>query len=303
MPQSTFRGVLVPALTPFKQDLNPNTSAFLTHCRWLLQQGADGLAIFGTTSEGNSLSVEERMNLLETLVEGNIPPAMLMPSTGTCALTETVRLTKYAVSKGCAGVLMLPPFYYKAVDDDALFASYSEVIQQVGSSMLRIYLYNIPPISQVPISLTLIGKLLKHYPDVVVGLKDSSGNWDNTAAVLQEYPSLATFCGSEKFLLDILRHGGAGTITATANINTSNICNLFKNWKSSDAEELQEKITAIRQIFDGHALIPALKAVVSAFYKSADWQITRPPISTLNTKDIKSLMKSLDKCGFSITKK
>ena len=169
--------------------------------------------------------------------------------------------------------------------------------------MLRIYLYNIPPISQVPISLTLLGKLLKHYPDVVVGLKDSSGNWDNTAAVLQEYPSLATFCGSEKFLLDILRHGGAGTITATANINTSNICNLFKNWKSSDAEELQEKITAIRQIFDGHALIPALKAVVSAFYKSADWQITRPPISTLNTKDIKSLMKSLDKCGFSITKK
>ena len=300
MPQSTFRGVLVPALTPFKQDLNPNTDAFLTHCRWLLQQGADGLAVFGTTSEGNSLGVEERVRLLETLVEGNIPPAMLMPSTGTCALTETVRLTKHAVSKGCAGVLMLPPFYYKAVDDDALFASYSEVIQQVGNSDLRIYLYHIPPIAKVSISLTLIGRLLKHYPDVVVGLKDSSGDWNHTEAVLQEYPSLATFCGSEIFLLDTLRHGGAGSITATANVNTNGICNVFENWEKPDAEERQAQITVIRRIFEGYAPIAALKAIVAAFYDSPEWLITRPPLNTLNAKEIKSLMASLDKFGFSM---
>ena len=237
MAQSTFHGVLVPALTPFKKNLEPDTDAFLTHCQWLLQQGAAGLAVFGTTSEGNSLVAEERMNLLEALISGNISPARLMPGTGTCALPETIRLTQHAVSRGCAGVLMLPPFYYKAVNDDALFASYSEVIQRVGHSGLRIYLYHIPPVAQVPISLTLIGRLLKHYPDVVVGLKDSSGDWNHTKAVLREYPTLATFCGSEIFLLDTLRYGGAGSITATANVNTKNICAVFEHWKKPNVDQ------------------------------------------------------------------
>jgi len=265
MAQSTFRGVLVPALTPFKKNLEPDANAFLTHCRWLLQQGAAGLAVFGTTSEGNSLVSEERMHLLEELIAGDISPAKLMPGTGTCALPETVRLTKHAVSRGCAGVLMLPPFYYKAVNDDALFASYSEVIQRVGHSGLRIYLYHIPPVAQVPISLTLIGRLLKNYPDVVVGLKDSSGDWNHTKTVLREYPTLATFCGSEVFLLDTLRHGGAGSITATANVNTKNICAVFEHWEKPNVDQRQAQITAIRRIFEDYAPIPALKSIVLSF--------------------------------------
>ena len=265
MAQSTFRGVLVPALTPFKKNLEPDTNALLTHCRWLLQQGAAGLAVFGTTSEGNSLVSEERMHLLEELIAGDISPAKLMPGTGTCALPETVRLTKHAVSRGCAGVLMLPPFYYKAVNDDALFASYSEVIQRVGHSGLRIYLYHIPPVAQVPISLTLIGRLLKNYPDVVVGLKDSSGDWNHTKTVLREYPTLATFCGSEVFLLDTLRHGGAGSITATANVNTKNICAVFEHWEKPNVDQHQAQITAIRRIFEDYAPIPALKSIVLSF--------------------------------------
>ncbi len=300
MAQSTFRGVLVPALTPFKKNLEPDTDAFLAHCQWLLQQGAAGLAVFGTTSEGNSLVAEERMNLLEALISGNISPARLMPGTGTCALPETVRLTKHAVSRGCAGVLMLPPFYYKAVNDDALFASYSEVIQRVGHSGLRIYLYHIPPVAQVPISLTLIGRLLKHYPDVVVGLKDSSGDWNHTKAVLREYPTLATFCGSEIFLLDTLRHGGAGSITATANVNTKNICAVFEHWKKPNIDQRQAQITAVRRIFEGYAPIPALKSIVAEFYESPEWKTTRPPLNALGAEEEKSLMGALGRFGFSM---
>ena len=300
MAQSTFRGVLVPALTPFKKNLEPDTDAFLTHCQWLLQQGAAGLAVFGTTSEGNSLVAEERINLLEELIAGDISPAKLMPGTGTCALPETVRLTKHAVSKGCAGVLMLPPFYYKAVNDDALFASYSEVIQRVGHSSLRIYLYHIPPVAQVPISLTLIGRLLKHYPDVVVGLKDSSGDWNHTKAVLREYPTLATFCGSEIFLLDTLRYGGAGSITATANVNTKNICAVFEHWKKPNVDQRQAQITAVRRIFEGYAPIPALKSIVAEFYESPEWKTTRPPLNALGAEEEKSLMGALGKFGFSM---
>ena len=300
MAQSTFRGVLVPALTPFKKNLEPDTDAFLTHCQWLLQQGAAGLAVFGTTSEGNSLVAEERINLLEELIAGDISPAKLMPGTGTCALPETVRLTKHAVSRGCAGVLMLPPFYYKAVNDDALFASYSEIIQRVGHSSLRIYLYHIPPVAQVPISLTLIGRLLKHYPDVVVGLKDSSGDWNHTKAVLREYPTLATFCGSEIFLLDTLRHGGAGSITATANVNTKNICAVFEHWKKPNVDQRQAQITAVRRIFEGYAPIPALKSIVAEFYESPEWKTTRPPLNALGAEEEKSLMGALGRFGFSM---
>jgi len=300
MAQSTFRGVLVPALTPFKKNLEPDTNAFLTHCRWLLQQGAAGLAVFGTTSEGNSLVSEERMRLLEELIAGDISPAKLMPGTGTCALPETVRLTKHAVSRGCAGVLMLPPFYYKAVNDDALFASYSEVIQRVGHSDLRIYLYHIPPVAQVPISLTLIGRLLKNYPDVVVGLKDSSGDWDHTKTVLREYPALATFCGSEIFLLDTLRHGGAGSITATANVNTKNICAVFEHWEKPNVDQCQAQITAIRRIFEDYAPIPALKSIVAEFYESPEWKTTRPPLNALGAEEEKSLIGALGELGFSM---
>ena len=298
MSEHVFRGVLVPALTPFKSDLSPDADAFVTHCRWLLDRGADGLAVFGTTSEANSIGLGERMELLEYLIESGISPDVLMPGTGTTALTDTVRLTAHAVENGCAGVLMLPPFYYKAVDDDGLYASYSEVIQRIGSDSLRVYLYHIPPIAQVPLSIDLIGRLLRDYEGTVVGLKDSSGEWRNTEAVLREYPRLATFCGSEVFLLDTLRGGGAGSITATANVNIAPIKRVYEHWQEDEADELQEEINAVRKAFEGYAPIPALKAIVAEYYGSPGWCTVRPPLQALQPADTESLRESLMQLGF-----
>ena len=190
-----FSGVLVPVLMPFGPDLNPDVDKFVAFCKWLLAEGANGLAVFGTTSEATSLSLAERKTLLEALVDSGVSPARLMPGTGLSALPETVELTAHAVSLGCRGVLMLPPFYYKNPSDDGLFASYSEVIQRVGDARLRIYLYHFPAMSAVPLGLTLVGRLLADYPDAVVGLKDSSGDWDNTAALIREFPGFAVFPG------------------------------------------------------------------------------------------------------------
>ena len=164
-------GVLAPVVTPFKRDLSPDAARYVGHCKWLLANGCRGLAVFGTNSEANSLSVDERMTLLETLVQGGVPAEKLMPGTGTCALTDSVRLTAHAVSLGCAGVLMLPPFYYKGVSDDGLFRSFAEVIERVADSRLRLYLYHIPPVSQVPITLALIERLLARYPGTVAGVR------------------------------------------------------------------------------------------------------------------------------------
>jgi 4-hydroxy-tetrahydrodipicolinate synthase len=298
MSESKFSGVLVPALTPFKPDFSPDTDKFLRHCRWLLDKGADGLAVFGTTSEANSLGIDERMMLLEHLLDNNIPANVLMPGTGTSALTDTVKLTKHAVSYGCGAVLMLPPFYYKAVSDEGLFASYTEIIQRVGDAALNIYLYHIPPISQIGISLDLIGRLLGESPDSIVGLKDSSGDWQNTLSILKEYPALATFCGSEVFLLDTLRNGGAGSITAVGNVNVARIRQLFERWQEQDSETLQKHITQINRTIRDAALIPALKSIVASFYNTPDWRIVRPPLASLGDSESKHLMRGLAELCF-----
>jgi 4-hydroxy-tetrahydrodipicolinate synthase len=296
MSQTRFRGVLVPVLTPFRPDLAPDREAFLAHCRWLLGQGADGLAVFGTTSEANSLGLDERVELLDYLIDNGISPDMLMPGTGTCALPDTVRLTQHAVGCGCRGVLMLPPFYYKGVSDDGLFASFSEIIERIGSDALSVYLYHIPPIAQVGISLGLIGRLLDEYPTSIAGLKDS--DWSNTLSILTEYPELAIFCGSERFLLDTMRNGGAGTITASANVNPANIKRVFDNWESDESDALQAGITKLRVCFEGRALIPALKAIAADHYESRSWSIVRPPLQSLDDADASTLVAELEQLGF-----
>jgi len=300
MTPATFRGVLAPVLTPFDADLAPDADALLAHCRWLLGQGVDGLAVFGTTSEANSLSVDERIALLEHLLENGVPAEKLMPGTGMCALSDTVRLTRHAVEHGCGGVLMLPPFYYKSVDDEGLYASFAATIERVGHARLRVYLYHIPPVATVGLSLPLIGRLLSAYPGTVVGLKDSSGDWNNTQAILATYPSLATFCGSETFLLATLMHGGAGSITATANINAAQIRSLYECWQDDDAAALQAQITAVRRAYEIFATIPALKAVAADFYATDAWRIVRPPLRALDAAQQRRLLASLADAGFAM---
>jgi 4-hydroxy-tetrahydrodipicolinate synthase len=295
-----FSGVLSPVITPFDENLEPDPDRLLAQCQWLLSQDV-GLAVFGTNSEANSMSVEEKMTLLDTLVEGGISPQRMMPGTGCCALTDTVRLSIHAVSLGCAGTLMLPPFYYKDVSDDGLFRSYAEVIERVGDSALRIYLYHIPPIAQVGISLDLIERLLKAYPENVVGIKDSSGDWSNTESMLQRgWDDFRIFAGSESFLLQTMQHGGAGCISATANINPAAIHELYRKWQSENAPELQDDLNQIRNLTQAYPMIPALKAVLAEFSDLPDWRIVRPPLVALEKSDSDVLTSRLRDGGFSM---
>ena len=300
MNNTEVKGVLVPALTPFLSNQQPHVDAFVHHCQWLLHQGADGLAIFGTTSEANSLGCEERMELLEILIENGIPANRIIPGTGTCALTDSVRLTRHATQRGCAGVLMLPPFYYKGVGDEGLFGAYSHVVEQLGDDRLRIYLYHIPPVSQVGLSLKLVEQLVKTYPSTIAGLKDSGGDWQHTALLLKEFPELSIFPGSETFLLAGLRHGGAGCITATGNVNPAGIRRVFEQWQSKDADKLQAQITRIRQIIQSYAMIPALKSIVASNCQDPDWLRVRPPLVQLDEALQNKLLAELGQIGFSM---
>jgi len=294
-------GVLSPVVTPFKADLSPDADRFVRQCRWLLSQNV-GLAVFGTNSEANSLSVEEKIELLERLVGAGLDPARMMPGTGCCALTDSVRLTAHAVKLGCGGALMLPPFYYKGVSDEGLYRNFAEIIERVGDERLQLYLYHIPPVSQVAITLGLIDRLLSKYPGIVAGVKDSSGDWNNTKAMLDNFAKggFDVFAGSEVFLLDNMRNGGKGCITATGNINPGPIANVYKNWRSAEADKLQAGISATRKIVQKQPMIPALKAAVAHFGNDAPWKTCRPPLVELTSAQEEELIRDLKAAGFSM---
>lgn len=293
-----FSGVISPALTPFKADLSPDTERFVKHCNWLLEQGCAGLAVFGTTSEANSQSGAERMALLEALVESGIDPKVLMPGTGATSITEAVQLTKHAVELGCGGVLMLPPYYYKNVNDDGIFRFFDEVIQRIGDDRLQVYLYHIPPQTVFGFSLDLIGRLVHAYPKTVVGLKDSSGDWNNMEAMLKQFPDFAMFAGAETFLLQTMRGGGAGCISATANINPAAIAKLHSEWQSPEADAMQAGLDELRGTVMKYPMIPSLKASVAHFSSDGEWARVRPPLVELNAEQKAGLIADLDKLGF-----
>ena len=294
---------MAPAITPFRRDLSVDPERHARHAKWLLANGCSGLAVFGTNSEANSLSVEERMSLLESLVANGVPAAKLMPGTGCCGLPDSVKLTSHAVKLGCSGVLMLPPFYYKGVPDEGLFRNYSEVIERVGDARLRVYLYHIPPVAQVSISIPLIEQLLKRYPGTVVGIKDSSGDWSNTQALLDVFKGATfdVFAGSEAFLLANMRAGGVGCISATANVNPAAIHRVFENWRTAQADELQARVSATRTTIQKYPMmIGALKAIVAHYGDDPDWVTVRPPLIELSAEKAHSLVAELDRLGFAM---
>ena len=292
-------GVLSPVVTPFKPDLSPDADKFVRQCRWLLSQNV-GLAVFGTNSEANSLSTEEKIELLDRLIAAGIDPARMVPGTGCCAITDSVRLTRHAVKLGCGGVLMLPPFYYKGVTDDGLFRNFAEIVERTGDSALRIYLYHIPPVSNVPITLTLIERLLKAYPGVIAGAKDSGGDWNNTKAMLDRFAASGfdVFPGAETFLLAGMRHGGAGCISATANTNPAAIARLYDAWREPDADAHQKRLDEIRGTFANYPMIPALKAAIAHWSGDAEWATVRPPLVALTREQAAALVADLKARNF-----
>jgi 4-hydroxy-tetrahydrodipicolinate synthase len=301
-----IRGVLAPVLTPFKADLSPDRERFIAHCKWLLSQNC-GLAVFGTTSEANSLAAEERSMLLDALVAAGVDPSRMMPGTGCCSITDTVKLTAQAVKHGCAGVLMLPPFYYKGVSEEGLYRYFSEVVQRVADARLKIYLYHIPPVAAVGITTGLVERLLATYPNAIAGMKDSSGDWNNTKTFLDAFAKSGfdVFVGSESFLLANMRNGGAGTISATANVNPAAIHKLYTEWVRSrtggnvaaraDLEDQQAKLNVVRDVFGKkYPMISALKQAIAIRANDPAWARVRPPLVELTAEQVKTLAVELE---------
>lgn len=292
--KQNFSGVIAPVLTPFGDDGTPDLDRFVEHSEWLLEDGCTALAPFGTTSEGNSIGLDERMELLEELVDAGIDPKKLMPGTGTCSIADAIALTEHAVDLGVGGVLMLPPFYYKNPSEEGLFRYFAEVIEEVGDDSLRVYLYHIPPVAQVGFPLSLIKRLKDEYPETVVGLKDSSGDWSNTKAILDAFPGFEVFPGSEAFMLDGLRNGAAGCISASANVAAKSIRRVFDHWQSPDADKIQAEVSALRKAIQSYPMIPVLKGIVAHYRDDPGWADVRPPLVEMSADEIQAAVAALE---------
>lgn len=292
-------GIMAAVLTPLNDDLSPNHAAWLAHGQNLIAQGCTGLAVLGTTSEANSFSVAERLAMLDALGESDIDAGLSVPGVGCCAIPDTVELCRKSLEIGAAGVLMLPPFYYKPATDDGLFAAYSEIIQRVGNAKLKILLYHIPQNTGVPITLPLIEKLVTAYPDTVIGIKDSAGDFSNMKAMVENFPDFNVFSGSDAYLLDILRIGGAGSITACNNISARESAAVLANWESDDAESCQAALSAIRLATQKFPLVEALKEAMARQTGDAAWRTLRPPLQPLDAQTAETFWAALGAAGFS----
>lgn len=293
-------GVYAAALTPMTADLAVDLKRVVAHNQWLLANGCDGVAPLGTTGEANSLSLDERLAILDALADAGITGNQMIAGTGSCAFPDTVALTKRALANGAGGVLMLPPFYYKAPSEDGLFAAYANIIDQVGDPALKIYLYNFPQQVGFELPISLIARLHEAYPDTVVGMKDSSGDWPRMERVLSELPTFRLFPGSEEFLVPALRLGGVGCISATVNVNAPYAGETYAHWQDADADDRQAHLTRLRQAFNGMAPIPAMKAYFAQSWGDAGWTHVRPPFQPATAADLALASERLAEADFAI---
>lgn len=272
------QGTIAPILTPFENDGCIARDLWISHAKWVLDQGAHFLSPFGTTGEALSVSLRERMQALEWLVEAGISPSRLMPGTGVTALAETVELTAHAVGLGCAGVMVLPSFFYTAAGDNGQARYYGELIDRVANPAMRMILYHIPQNSGVAVSLALTARLSEAFPDVVVAYKDSAGDWNNTAAVIAAAPRVAVFPSSEAQLTKGLANGAAGCISATVNLNAAAIRALYDAvLAGEDTTDADAAIRAFRKIIQDAGLITAMKAVLAVRSGDRRWLNLRAP--------------------------
>ena len=296
MANNKMTGVMTPILTPFNDDLSLAPDLYLHHAQWLLSQGIHFLSPFGTTGEALSMTVHERIGAVNVLIDGGIDPAVLMPGTGLCNLEDTVKLCSHAVERGCLAVMTLPPFFYVNASDEGLYNYFTRLIEAINAPQLKICMYNIPPLAGIGFTPALAGRLATDFPDIFVAYKDSSGDFENTKAVISAAPDVAVFPGSELYLKDGIEYGGMGCISATCNINPAAIRKLYDictGAKEGDLEQLNKETVKFRRAVEGYGPIPAMKGILAEKRGDNRWRNVRPPLMPATLLKTDALMSKL----------
>ncbi|MCH2679424.1 MAG: dihydrodipicolinate synthase family protein [Alphaproteobacteria bacterium] len=294
-----INGIYSAALTPINDDLSINKNLYLEHCQYLMKQGHDGLAIFGTTGEANSFSIKEKCDTIDFLLSNNLDSNLLIPGTGSSSVEDAIQLTKFAEKNKSRAVLLLPPFYYKNVSDEGIINYFRKIIETVGSSDFHYLLYNIPQTTSVVLNFNIIETLLKLYPNNIVGIKDSSGNIDSMLKTVKYFQDLALFCGHDSLVLKVCKRGGAGAITAGTNIAgrllSFIINNINKEKEIEDFNSYQALLEKIRETITLEEPISVMKAYFSIINKNPEWNKVMPPLKSLdNPSNSKTIIRLIE---------
>lgn len=289
-------------VTPL-QDGEIDHSRLTGHMQWLTSSGCNGVVLFGSTGEAASFTVEERMRALEHVLETGIPADKIIVGTGCCALADTIRLSRQAVDSGCAGVMVIPPYFYKPVSHTGLVNVYSKLIDSIGSANLRVYLYHFPELSGVPISNELLQQLINDYPDQIAGVKDSTGNLQGTLGLINDFPGLDIFTGDDDLLWPVVKAGGAGSVTATANIIPGLLGEIWQALSNNSlnpppAHELASTVWQL--ILNHYPITEALKICLAEMHGDAGWRAVREPLCTLPADKRTALLKDIENSGYTL---
>jgi 4-hydroxy-tetrahydrodipicolinate synthase len=285
----SITGVYSAAATPIEPDGSPCFDLFTTHCSELLAEGCHGIALLGTTGEANNFSVDERMALLDAVCNSGISGEQLLPGTSCSNLSETKALTAHALSCQVKACVILPPFYYKGVSDEGLFRFYAQLVEGLADSRLKIILYHIPQMTQVPISHELIYRLRTEFPDIFVGIKDSAGDIGNMKKTVERFPGFSVLAGADPLLLPLLQAGGAGCITATSNLRADSLRYIFDHINNpslkAEIDQHQKRINDWRNLSNSYAQLATIKAMISKVRGDARWCALRPPLTALTAQE------------------
>jgi 4-hydroxy-tetrahydrodipicolinate synthase len=283
-------GVFCASATPVLEDGSPDHATFAAHCKALIEEGCDGVALLGTTGEANSFSIAQRQHLLENVIASGIDPQRLLPGTSQTNVPDSITLVKHAVEAGVKACVVLPPFYYKGVSDEGLFRFYAELIEGVGRNDLRVILYHIPPIAQIGISLELTARLRETFPGIIFGVKDSSGKIESMQAFASAFQDFSVLAGADPFMLPLLRSGGAGCITSSSNLIGKHLRVVFDNWfddtQNEKVDAAQARINAWRDLSNAYVQLPTIKAMLAKRRNHAGWTRVRPPLVELTPAEL-----------------
>jgi 4-hydroxy-tetrahydrodipicolinate synthase len=289
-----MKGVIAAILTPLKGDGEVDHRRFAGLGKLLLRDGCDGLLPFGTTGEFPSLSVRERLMALDAMIAAGVPADQIIVGTGACALPDMAELSRHAMDHGCAGVLAGPPFYFKTISEDALHATFAALIEAVGAG-IHLYLYHFPEMSGIPIPYSVVERLHRGFPCQLAGLKDSAGDFDYSRKLIEDFPALSIFTGDDDLLLANLQAGGAGSITAGANLAVRELASLRDSWRHGDQEAAEAKNQLLRALWSElllkYPVTEALKEIFAARSASSDWLTMRLPLVQLNNSDREKLLE------------
>ena len=294
------RGIYAAAVSPFNADGSLNAPKLVRYCQHLMspEGGCDGVAPTGTTGEGSSISISDRLALPGAFAEAGMAADRVIFGTGAPAANDCVALTRASVDAGYLNVLVLPPYYYKSPTDQGLYAYYSILVDAIGRDDLRVYLYHFPQMSAVPLSTALVTRLRSAFGPIIAGLKDSSGDFEQSRAFVEATGGVSedfdVLPSSEAMLWDGLSIGTAGIISGSTNAFGAYTQTALRSPEGPDRDRAMDAVRAARTMATQYPLMSAMKTLEAWRTGDDEWLRMAPPIVPLSQEQKDALRKDID---------